>query len=138
MTATIAPKLTRQQKARQLGRQGYSISESLSTVGVYYIGRPGETEPYIVDVAGETCTCIDFCRTGSDCKHIMWVSICCRWWRALEARAAKVVRSRRRFSSKHLAQFRALAPTFAAPAQPATDTRYGSADYQRRVSADFC
>jgi hypothetical protein len=142
MTATaIAPKMTREQKARLLGKQGYTLSESLVTVGVYFVGRPNGEDPYIVDVAGGTCTCMDFCQHGAPCKHQIFISLCCRWWKVLEARAAKAVRSRRRFSMAHLAAFRAMAPTFAAPApvQPTEPrrSRWTAEEYANRMSEDF-
>jgi len=140
MTApAISPKLTRQEKARQMGRQGYTLSESVSTVGVFYVGKCGASEPYIVDVAGETCTCVDFCRHGNKCKHFFFVETCCRWWRKLEAMKAAKSRTRRRFSKAHLAAFRALSPSFAAPTSAETPSeRYGSGDYKARITADFC
>jgi len=144
--AATQPRLTREQKARQMGRQGYTLSESIKTVGVFLIGKRGAAEPYIVDVAGETCTCMDYCRNGAPCKHQLFVALCCRWWKTLEAIRVVKVRNRRRFSAKHLAQFsakhlaqfRALAPKMAAPAPVVSAKKYGSTEYKQMMSGDFC
>lgn len=143
MTATAtAPRLTREQRSRQLGRQGYSISESIVTIGVFFIGRPNGEDPYTVDIAGGTCTCMDFCQHGAPCKHQLFVNLCARWWTKLAAMQAAMRRSRRRFSTRHLAQFRALAPTFAAPAPAPVETSVSRRpitreEIARRAAEDF-
>lgn len=137
---TLTAPTTREQRARHMGRRGYTLSESICTVGVYFVGKRGQAEPYVVDIAAGTCTCEDFARHGAPCKHQMFVALCCRWWMKLEQMAAQSVRSRRRFSKKHLAAFRALAPTMAAPVpvdHAGTPRRWNAAEYAQHLSEDF-
>lgn len=154
-TAVLTPKQLRIDRARQLGRQGYAISECCEAVGLFSVtppeGAAGPIAPYAVDFAGRTCNCPDFTgpRSCGTCKHLEFVTICANYVATLarKAVAAPVQPARRRtMGARRVAALAALAPSFA-PAQPAaaeyvTITTRGRkiltpAEITRRINLDF-